>query len=412
MSQTNIRHASAVKPLSVSELSDVDMGNWDRVQTFNAATTQPEEKLYEIGRKLKMATDKGILEASLSMTQFEYGEIDSFLQAAGLSAEPAGGVELDDFDDARIDFISPGKDEYDGTLEQTLWLENMALTSFGLTINADDQIERSFEFSGEYAKIARYANKYVIFKTDDAPSGTSGSYAIVVSDPAPVVDPNNAGVYILKIYRVRSGVATELAITTDYTYTHGTTTITILSALASDHYRIWYTAASYGSAGDPQALNDSDSYYLPSENVTITIDDGTHTAVELTKVTGFSINATLNRTDTPVVGTIEKLKDTQSYEVSVSIDQLAKNYPIEEALMGQAGQSWGIIDYNEFASVDVVVKIYTTSAKSVFKIGYMVEDATFGSGTPGDYSANEFGNNPNELSSDNLTISTTEGDLV
>lgn len=411
MANTQIRHASAFKPTSVAVLADVDRDNWDRVQTFDAATTQPEEKLYEIGRRDKMATAKQTLEASLSMTQFEYGEIDSFLQVAGLSAEPSGGFELSDFDDAKIDFISPGKDQYSGTLEQTLWLENMSLTAFNLTINANDQIERSFEFEGEYAKIARYGNKYVIFTTDDAPSGTSGNYDIVISDPAPVADPNNAGVYVLKLYRIRSGVATELDLTTDYTYDNGTTTITILSALASDHFRIWYTAASYGTSGDPQAINDSDSYYLPSENVTITIDDGTHTAVELTKITGFTISATLNRANQDVVGTVEKLKDVESYEVSVGLDQFVKGYELEEALMGQAGQSWGIIDYSEFDEVDVIVKIYTTSAKTSFKIGYKVSSATFSDGTPGNYSANAFGDNSNTLTSDNLVITTTEGDL-
>jgi hypothetical protein len=412
MAQTNIRHASAFKPISVAELHAIDKDNWDRVQTFNAATTQPEEKLYELGRKAKMATDKGTFQTTLSMTQFEYGTIDSFLQLSGLSALPSGGFELSDFDDPRTDFISPGKDQYGGTVEQTLWVEDMALTSFGLTINADDQIERSFEFTGEYAKIAREGNKYVIFTTDDAPSGTSGSYTIDVSDPAPVVDPNNAGEYILKLYRIRSGVATELDLTTDYTYSNSTKLITILSALASDHYRIWYTAASYGSAGDPEALNNSDRYYLPSENVTITIDDGVHTAVELTKITSFSLTASLNRTDQAVVGSTTKLKDTESYDVSISIDQLVKNYPIEEALMGQAGQSWGIIDYTAFDEVDVVVKIYTTSAKSVFLIGYKVPSATFADGTPANYNANAFGSNPNTLNSDELIISTTEGDLA
>lgn len=411
MAQTQIRHASAFKPLSVSMLADVDMANWDRVQSFNATTTQPEEKLYEIGRRNKMVTDKGTLEATLSMTQFEYGELDAFLQIAGLSAEPSGGFELSDFDEGRLDFISPGKDVYGGTLEQTLWLENMALNSYEIAINADARLERSFEFAGEYAKIARYANKYVIFKTNDAPSGTGGSYAIVLNDPAPVVDPNNAGVYILKLYRIRSGVATELDLTTDYTWNNGTTTLTILAALTGDQYRIWYTAASYGTSGDPQALNDVDDYYLPSENVTITIDDGTHDPVELTKVTGMTISATLNRTDTPVIGTVEKLKDTESYEVTVSIDQLVKNYPVEEALMGQAGQSHAIIDYSLFDEVDVVAKVYAESTKSTFVIGYKVTGASFTDGTPADYSANAFGNNPNTLSSDNLLITADEGNL-
>jgi len=222
-----VRHGSAVKPISIPMINDVTPEDWDRVQTFSPATTQPLEKLYELGRRVSMDTDKETLEATLSITQLEYGQNDSLLQLAGLSAEPAGGLELDDFDDPRTDFYLPGKDAYGGTLEQTLWLEKMSLDSYELAINAEERLVRNYGLSGDFCKIARYTNKYLIFKTDDAPSGTSGNYDIVLSDPAPVVDPNNAGVYILKVVRIRSSVATELDLTTDYTWNNGTTTLTI-----------------------------------------------------------------------------------------------------------------------------------------------------------------------------------------
>ena len=180
----NIRHSSAVKPISVPVKTNVAQGNWDRVQSFSPATSQPQEKLYEIGRLKAMVSDKGILEATLSITQLEYGTVDAFKQLSGLSAEPAGGFELNDFDSAWTDFYLPGKDEYAGSVEQTLWLQHMVLDSFGLSITADERIERTFELSGEFAKILREGNKFLIFKSDDAPSGTSGSYDIDLSDPA------------------------------------------------------------------------------------------------------------------------------------------------------------------------------------------------------------------------------------
>jgi len=407
----NIRHSSAVKPISVPVKANVNQDNWDRVQSFSPATSQPSEKLYEIGRLAKMDTDKGILEATLSITQLEYGTIDVFKQLAGLSAEPSGGFDLDDFDDALTDFYLPGKDEYAGTLEQTLWMQHMVLDSFGLSISADERIERTFELSGEYAKILREGNKYLIFTTDDAASGTSGNYDIVISDPAAVVDPNNAGVYVLDLWRIRAGVATQLDLTTDYTYTSGTDTITILSASAQDHYRIWYSAASYGTGGDPTALNDADDYYLKADNVTVTIDDGVHTAVELDKLTSFAIDATLNRIDEAVIGSNEKvLKDVESYDVSISLDGFVKNSTIEEVLMLQAGQSWGIIDFTLFDEVEVTVKIYEEAAKSTFLIGYQSSTCEF-SDESQDYAANEFASNPISLSTDNLKISTTIGDF-
>lgn len=410
---TAIRHSSAVKPISVCERADVTKDNWDRVQSFSVATNQPQENLYELGRLAKMVTDKEKLEASVSITQFEYGEMASYLQLAGLSALPSGGLELNDFDDARTDFILPGKDEYSGTVEQTLWVERLSLDSLSISIDADSRVERSFELSGNYCKIARGANKYVIFKEDDAPSGTSGAYDIVLNDPAPVEDPNNTGEYILKVYRIRSGVATELVETTDYTWTNGTTTLQILSGLAGDNYRIWYTAGSYGTAGDPEALNDSDDYYLSSDNVTVTIDDGTHSAVELDKLTSLSIDATLNRIGEGAIGTSENLfNDVESYDVSISLDGYVKSYPVYEALMLQAGETWGIIDFTLFDEVAIVVKIYETSAKSTFAIGYKITGCEFADGNPAEFTANEFGNSPITLNSDNMVISTTESDLA
>lgn len=408
----DIRHGSAVKPILLSMLNDVSPGNLDRCQTFVPSTSQPEEKLYELGRRLSMATDKQTLEATLTITQLEYGEIDSFLQLAGLSAEPAGGVDLDDFDDARTDFYLPGKDAYGGTLEQTLWLEKMSLDSFELAINAEERLVRTFGLSGDFCKIARYGNKYLIFKTADAPSGTSGSYAIVLSDPAPAVDPNNAGVYILKVVRIRAGVATELDLTTDYTWTNGTTTLTILAALAQDHFRIWYTAASYGSAGDPAVLNDVDDYYLGAENVTVTLDDGTHTPVELDRLSALSIAATLNRTSVGAIGTAEKIfRDVESYEVAIRCDGYVKNSTIQEVLMLQSGQSWPLIDYTLFGEVDIVVKVYEDATKSTFVIGFKCTGCTFADDSP-NYEANTNSAEGISLSSDNMKVTTTEGDLA
>ena len=407
-----IQHSSSCKPISVPVNNDIASDNWDRVQSFSASTTQPQEKVYEIGRLAKMDFDKGILEATLSIGQLEYGTNASFLQLSGLAAEPAGGFELSDFDDPRTDFYSPGKEEYEGTVEQTLWLQYMALDSFGLEISAEEKLTRSFELSGDYCKICRNANKYLIFKENDAPSGTSGNYNIVVSDPAPVVDPNNAGVYILALYRVRSGVTTALALGTDYTYDNPTKTITIISGLTGDNYRVWYTAGSYGSAGDPTALNDADDYYLGAENVTITIDDGTNPAVELDKLTDFSISATLNRTEQGKIGSLNKFRDVETYDVSVSLNGFIKDSSIQEALMGQAGQDWGIIDYSKFSAVKVTAYIYSNSDKAEvdFVIGYQADALEFADDS-NDKNANANSEGSVSLAGDALIITTTFGDL-
>ncbi len=152
--------------------------------------------------------------------------------------------------------------------------------------------------------------------------------------------------------------------------------------------------------------------FLPI-NVTVTIDDGTNAAVELDKLTGLSIDATLNRSGEGAIGTSENLfNDVESYDVSVSLDGFVKNYPIQEALMTQAGQSWGIINYSDMSAVSILVKVYETSAKTSFIIGYKMTGLEITDDSPADFSANEFGSATVSLESDNLLISTTEGDIV
>jgi len=408
---TVIRHASAVKPISVPVNNTVASDNWDRVQAFNPATSQPLEKLYEIGRLAKTATAKELLEASLSISQLEYGTIDSYLQLAGLSAEPVAGLTLANFSSAKTDFYLPGKDEFGGTVEQTLWMQKMALDSVGIEMSANERITRSFELSGSFMKIAKDANKDLIFVSDTVPSGEDVDYEIDLSDPAPVVDPNNAGVYILQAYRVSLlGVATELT-SADYTYTHVGTTLSINTVTTGDNIRVWYTSATYGSAGDPTALNDADDFYIKADNVTVTLEDGTNSAITLSKLTSLSIQATLNRNDEGAIGDNEKLfNEVESYDVAVSLGGFVKDAPIQEALMTQAGQSWGIIDYSLFSSVDIIVKIYKESSKATFMIGYKITGCEFSDDSTS-YNANEFGENPCSLNSDNLLITSVIGNL-
>jgi len=403
---TVIQHGSGLKPISIPVLANVTPDNWDRVTSFSPATSQPSEKIYELGRLVKTATIKDTLESSLSITQEEYGDIASYLQLAGLSAEPGAGLTLSNFSSSKTDFYVPEKDEFGGTVNQTLWMQKLVVDSVGVEMNANEKIERTMELSGDFLKIARGANKYLIFKSDTVASGEALLYDIELKDPVPVVSPNSAGVYMLQVYRVTlAGVATELVKTSDYTYSDGTNKLTINTVTAGDNIRIWYTAGSYGTSGDPAVLNDVDDFYIKADNCTVTIDDGTNDAVELTKLTTLSIQSTLNRIDEGVIGDDEKIiNEVESYDTSLSLGGFVKNSTIQEALMTQAGESWGIIDYSSFSTVDIIVKIYAESAKSTFRIGYKVTDCEF-SDDSSSYNANEFADNPISLSSDNLTIS-------
>ena len=77
----------------------------DRVQTLSGGVNQPSDLVYELGRKEKICTDLKILENTTSLTQLEYGEIDFYLALANKVTVPVGGLQLSDFDDAKVDII-------------------------------------------------------------------------------------------------------------------------------------------------------------------------------------------------------------------------------------------------------------------------------------------------------------------
>jgi hypothetical protein len=409
-----IRHASASKPRVYPWNGDTQPIDIDRVQSFSGGVNQPSELVYEMGRKDKVCTDLKILEETCSLTQLEYGEVDFYLALANKASLPSGGLQLSDFDDSLVDVISVGKDKFGGTMEQTIWLPKLSLNSFAVNIaNADSRVERTFDLGGDFFKILKNLNKIFMQKIYTVPSGySSAPYAIVISDPVPVLDPNVASKYIQRVIRVRSGVSTELDLTTDYIWTNSSTTLSVLLATTGDIIKVVYTASSFGTAGDYTSLNDVDLCYINADSVTVTLQSGSGTEVELDRLTGFNLTATLKRISEGVIGLQEKLlKNIESYEVKVGLTGRVKDAKIEDVLMGQAGSNWGIIDPNEFKT-DIIlrVKIYEDASKTTFKMGYKGTGFAF-TDTKQDATANAFWTEGINLTSDNLLISTVEVDI-
>jgi hypothetical protein len=246
------------------------------------------------------------------------------------------------------------------------------------------------------------------------PSGYSTSaWTQVISDPAPVLDPNVASKYIQRVLRVRSGVTTELELTTDYTWTNGTTTLTILSATTGDILKVVYTTGSFGTGGDYTSLNDVDLCYINADSVKVTLESAAQgVELELDRLTSLNLTATLNRISEAVIGLREKLlKNVQTYDVKVGLNGRIKDTPIEDVLMGQAGTSFGIIDPDLFKT-DLVLRVYVyeDSTKTTFKLGYKVTGLAFAD-TTDNANANDFWQSAINLSSDNMLISDVEIDI-
>lgn len=409
-----IRHASATKPIIYSWDAAVSEQNLDRVQSFGFGNTQPFEMLYEEGRLDKMYVDLDIPETSLSVTQLEHDTLNSYLMFANKSVLPSGGLQLSDFSSSFIDVISVGKGEYGGTLEQTLWLPKLTLDSLTIGIaDANARLERSFEFSGDDYRIARYGNKYVIIAPTTVGSGyATSNFDIVLSDPVPVENPNISGRYMYLVTRKRGSTITELTVDTDYTYNHYNNTLTILSATTADIYQVYYTAGA-SPAGDPTVENDTDSYRIKADSVTVTLESADQgVVVELDKLTALNIACTLNRIDEAVIGKKAKeLKEVENYTVNLTLDGRVKNSTLEEVLMGKAGLDWSLVDVDHFAT-DLVMrmKVYEDSTKTTFLHGYKITGLFYSDGTR-DVNANEFWTKGVTLQSDELLISDVLADI-
>jgi hypothetical protein len=409
-----IRHASATKPIVVPWNEDTIMQNIDRVQAFSGGVTQPSELVYEIGRLDKVCTDLKILEEKCTLTQLEYGEIDFYLALANKSVMPVGGLQLTDFDSSLVDIISVGKDKFGGTMEQTLWLPKLSLNSMTFNIaNADSRIERTFDLGGDFFKILKNLNKIYIEKIFTVGSGVSlAPYAISLADPIPAVDPNVAGKYVQRVLRTRGANTVELEETTDYTFS-APSALSILLATSGDIYKVVYTAATFGTAGDYTALNDADLCYINADSVRVTLESAAEgDEVELDRLTSLNIASTLNRISEGVIGMREKLlKQVESYAVKVALNGRIKNNPIEDVLMGHANENWSIINPDLFKTdLTLRVYVYEDSTKTTFKLGYKSTGLSFADETQ-DANANAFWSEGVNLTGDNLTISTVESDI-
>lgn len=408
-----IRHARSVSPFFIPN-KDGSPDDLHGVQNISAGASVDSEPVFVVGKNTKCGDDKSIPDATASVPQYERGEIQSYLTLANLNAEPAGGLTMSDFQNSLIDVALYEKAEFNGALEQTYWYPKMAISSIGFDIaDQEARIERSFEFVGDNELQLNYDNKYFIHVKDVAPSGTSGSYVINVSDPVPIADPNNSGAYILRIDRTRSGTLTQdLVLGTDFTYNSGTQDITITSALTSDTYNIYYSASSFGTAGDPTSVDSDTICFLKADSVTVLLSDGT-TEVELDFLTSVSIDASFSRIDESVIGNDEKIiKEVQSTTVDVSLNGRVKSSTIAEAFMNQLGNSWGITDVKKFFdNVRLTVKVYSNSDKTTFLLGYQVDNLIFSSDNQ-DFSANDFGTLDVSSSSDDMKITTVEANLT
>lgn len=404
-----IRHARSVSPWIIPNKGGT-AGDIHGLSNVNTATSQSSDDIFVVGKDTRCGVDKGIPEATVTFPQFERGEIDTYLKLANLSAEPVGGLDLLDFSSALVDYFQYERDAFEGNIEQTKWFPKLAISSLSIDIaDPEANIERSIELTGDNKFELSHDNKYGIHQKV---TFASGDTTIDVSDPAPTIDPNNSGVYILRVDRTRAGETESLTLGTDYTYNNGTMEITITSPSSGDVYNVYYSSDDWGTGGDPTSTDSASPCVLKADSVTVLISDGNEEVV-LDKLTSLSLSATITRLDEGVIGSDEKvLREIDETPVDVSLTGRVKNSEILTAFMGHVNDNWGITDINKYLeTVRVTVKIYSDETKSTFLIGYQVDGLSFTDDSH-DFTAGDFGTMTVNASSDNLLITTTEGDLT
>jgi hypothetical protein len=192
--------------------------------------------------------------------------------------------------------------------------------------------------------------------------------------PVPVVDPDESGddTYILKIVKVTdAGVASQLEVTTDYTYNFGTNTITIPESASGDTFKVYYSAGYYISGSDVWTDNDSDEPGVMADSCSIYLRSTNY----LHQLQSVSVDITFDRNDVREIGNKEVvLRGVRNTTVRITLGRILDAFTIEEVLRGVAA-GYDKIDVRKFLDNNIlIIKMYTDETKSTFLMGYAFKD--------------------------------------
>lgn len=378
----NLIHSTHYRPRIYPITGDSDPAEMDRVQSIDPTGTTNRAKIEEVGRDGVVGYVKRTPNITYRMMQYEYGNIELFNKLCNKGSSNTS-VVLNDFKDAYFDIAGYMLDDTD-TFKGTVVYPNLRTSGFSLNIGDPEAIiERSLDLAGEDAITWQGNNKYYIQAKGTVASGDLGSgdtYDITLGSgnwstyPAPVEDPNISGQYIYRVTRYRSGTTTELTITTDYTYTHGTTTVQILSAQVGDIYKVYYTASTYVSGGSyftdndtdvPAILAEASSLYIYTPSVTHPLSSD-----YIYRIQNVTVDVRFDREDVREVGNKNVVKrGIRNKTVTLTFGSILDGYTIEEILSGQSAD-YGKIDLRELSTnLSFVGKVFTDGDKGTFKLG-------------------------------------------
>jgi len=366
-------HTSNYKPVIIPINDNTDRNEIDRLQDLSATVALNRTKIKEIGRDATVGWRKSIPTVNVSLKQLENGSIQFWNDLAN-KAQSNTVITLNDFKTSMSDILGYKTDDSLSVLG-TVMYPKLRTSGFSFNIGSPDALaERSFTLVGEDELFWQNNNKYVIFFKKTCPT-TNATWTVEIGAsgqlnyPYPVNDPDLSGNnYFHRIMRVRAGVTTEMVYTTNYTYVSGTHIITLKDVQVGDIYKFWYTATTYISAGSTFTQNDSDMIALPAENCSIYLTSGQY----VYRLQSVAVDVTFDRTDLKEIGNTEVVsRGIKSKTVKVTLGRVLETMTIEEILRNKVGSSWGKLNPRQFVDgLKLYVKMYTTSAKTAFNLGY------------------------------------------
>jgi len=341
----------------------------DRIQSIDPTTTMNREKNKECGRDGTIDWSKRTPNIAYRAVQNESQDLKFFETLANV----ASGADMNQssFNSSATDLLSYLTDD-DGTVLGTVWYPKLRVAGFSFNISdPDSKIERNFDLVGEKASAWQGANKYVVQKLETADSGEvdgNDDWTYTVETPSAVEDPANAGVFLLRVTRIRSGVSTDLSTGTGTNeWEYSAPTLTVHDAVVGDSYRVYWSSGSY-LAGDIWTNEDTAPGATLAYNLQLIIG-----STELTKIQSCTIDARFEREDWKQVGSKEvQQRGVKDKTVTITLPRLLENYTLEELLLGETA-GFGHIDPENFLdTITFRLKVFTTDAKSSFAYGMKV----------------------------------------
>ena len=404
-------HASYLRPRIFPILDDTVDAEIDRAQSLDPTVSLNREKVEEIGRDGIVGYLKRSPTIGYRLSQLEYGNIEFYQKLVNsdvLGNDGETEIKLSDFKTPYFDICAYLTDD-SGDFKGTIWYPSLRPSGFSVTIGEPQgKIERGFDFVGENAHILQGGNKYFICNKATAESGDIGDWEIDLSAKLPAVDPDNAGVYMFRVVRVRSGATLELksgSASGEYEYAAGT--LTVHGSEFGDIIKSYYSSP---TAPTTQfTLNDVDASALlgDSASIYLYIPGSTTPSADdyIYRLQSVTIDVSFDREDVKEIGNKEVVaRGIKNSTVTVTMGRILESFTVEEVLRG-VGADYGKIDVSKLTDqAALIVKIFSDNTKNTLKYGFKATGLT-PTELRGGAGINEYVKKDNTLEGEDLIIS-------